>query len=256
MSTISELEGLLAKVDVSQKKSLKRLIVLSLVPALIMVGLLYYVVTRIKMRERELSDKRQQIMVLTESKVALEKSRDSLNREVENARRIYDNTKMQLEKDFGWSPKDAGTSDAAMLAESKAAHDEIMKMIQSGKVNYDLIIRYYMKDKEGDKVRKTLLKINYREIALMLDSATYHSKIPSNAIAYDPSSAKVDDIKLIAFCMIRAGIQLQNIRPYNKRYLDGKINSVEIFTDADAAGFRMLKVADIVAATRFPLNKP
>ena len=99
-------------------------------------------------------------------------------------------------------------------------------MLKEGRVNVSTLIRYYTKKTDRGKIDITLRKCGFR--ALYVFNSNFNDSIPTNTITYS-SGVSDDDIKLIAYSLLRVGIDIKAIEPYSKESeSNGKTNTIEI----------------------------
>lgn len=97
-----------------------------------------------------------------------------------------------------------------MLSEGLKANDLIPKMLKSHKIDTSLTIKYYRKSLDQQKIWLSLQELGYKKLieaestkASLLDDET-------NTIVVG-NDVQVDDIKLIALTLIRAGFKVEHI---------------------------------------------
>lgn len=104
----------------------------------------------------------------------------------------------------------------------------------------DVVIRYYTKPKDEDKVY-ALRKYGFYIHERKTDSV--FSNFTSNALYYGDDISN-EDIQLIAYALIQSGIDLKMIVP-SKLHDDWKANSVEIGADSIALKLPSLQISDL-----------
>ena len=265
----NELQDLLGKAEANEIAAKRRAFIYSILPILLASLLLYYFILKIDESRIELhnlkselielkqnNDKLQQQNIelekqnnkLQQQNIELEKQNNKLQDDVKSIQQIYDNLHYLAEKDFGWNEKDVLNPTPLKIKNSKLAHKEILDLIIAKKVNVDLNIRYYAKKTDKGKVDETLKKCGYRRILIFTSS--YDSGSPTNSIYFSPR-IDIDNVKLIAYSLIRAGIDIKVIKPYSKRIRAKKPNSIEICGDKNNLNLKSITLEDIKAATEF-----
>ena len=240
MKTYDDLLHLLDRVQINEKIAKRRAYVYSFVPVLLAIVLLGYFVVQINRWQRQLDDLRDKVK-------QLQTYNDELKNKVSSLQNIYD-MKYNAENDFGWSEKDVLNPSPEKILQSLLAHDEMIKLITAKKVDVNITIRYYTKIKDEGKIEATLRKCGYRKIMVNKDS--YRSENPTNAIHYS-QNIDVENVKVIAYSLIRAGIDIKKIAPYPEQTQAMKPNSIEISGDKDAMMSKTVRLEDIITAKKF-----
>ncbi|GEM_PF-4862778 len=104
----------------------------------------------------------------------------------------------------------------------------------------DVVIRYYQKEKDGEKVfhlRSLGFYIHQRQSSERFD------QYASNAIYYGDKVSS-EDLKMVAYTLIRQGIDLKTIEP-SQFFSDWKAHSIEIGTDDTMENAPSLTISDI-----------
>ncbi|MEM8893013.1 MAG: hypothetical protein AAGC88_00465 [Bacteroidota bacterium] len=104
----------------------------------------------------------------------------------------------------------------------------------------DVVIRYYEKQKDGDKIfelRNLGFYIHQRPSSERFD------QYASNAIYYGDQVAK-EDIKMVAYTLIRQGVDIKTIEP-SQFFSDWKAHSIEIGTDDTIDDAPPLTIGDV-----------
>ena len=118
--------------------------------------------------------------------------------------------------------------------------ENIYSKLDRPKNRTDLIIRYYKKDNDDNKIYG-LRKLGFYIHERPSDSAL--SDYNSNALYYG-DSVNIEDIQIIAYTLINSGLDLKMISP--SRYHDTwKAHSLEIGTDTSFLKKKNLKLSDI-----------
>ena len=251
----NELQDLLGKAEANEIAAKRRAFIYSILPILLASLLLYYFILKIDESRIELHNLKSELIELKQNNdklqqqnIELEKQNNKLQDDVKSIQQIYDNLHYLAEKDFGWNEKDVLNPTPLKIKNSKLAHKEILDLIIAKKVNVDLNIRYYAKKTDKGKVDETLKKCGYRRILIFTSS--YDSGSPTNSIYFSPR-IDIDNVKLIAYSLIRAGIDIKVIKPYSKRIRAKKPNSIEICGDKNNLNLKSITLEDIKAATEF-----
>lgn len=246
----AQLVGLLDKINVQEKKKRWRLLAATLLPIALAAGLLYYFTTRIVRAQK-------QVAGLQATTKALKLQSDSLNgildnlkntaanykKNVDSVKKFYEYLSYEYVKDFGWSKDDVISKNPTIVTRSKQAHDSIIALLKSETVKIGTNVRYYTKKTDKGRVDITLLKCGLRALYIFNDS--YLDSVKTNVIHYSASVPEAN-VKLIAYALLRAGIDLKAIEPYPKESeLNGKANSIEISGNKEYEGRKAMTVEDV-----------
>lgn len=104
----------------------------------------------------------------------------------------------------------------------------------------DVVIRYYQKEKDGDRIfrlRALGFYIHERPTSERFD------QYASNAIYYG-DKVSIEDIKMVAYTLMRQGVEIKTIEP-SQFYSDWKAHSIEIGTDDTMQDAPSLTLGDI-----------
>ena len=109
-----------------------------------------------------------------------------------------------------------------------------------------MTVQYFPKDVDGKKVEAALLELGFsidkRQASI--------SNIPTNAIWYG-EPVKIEEVKLVAFTLIRAGVQIKAIRPFADNSPRRNAALIQVGADKDVVTNAPLSVEEIRNATRF-----
>lgn len=104
----------------------------------------------------------------------------------------------------------------------------------------DVVIRYYKKAKDGDKIfRLRALGFYIHE----RPSSEKFDQYASNAIYYG-DKVSLEDIKMVAYTLMRQGVDIKTIEP-SQFFSDWKAHSIEIGTDDTMQDMPSLTLGDI-----------
>ncbi len=133
--------------------------------------------------------------------------------EAEEAKRVAEERTSALLKQFGWDSanlKKAGV-DQYSVQQSLTANLEIQQASRkaSPEARREVTVQYFPKDVDENKVESALM-----ELGFTLDKRRAPLPgVPTNAIWYG-TPVSVDDAKLVALTLVRAGVQIKAIRPF------------------------------------------
>jgi len=97
------------------------------------------------------------------------------------------------------------------VRESAAARRESQELASATSINDRgaVTVQYFAKDIEGQKVESALKELGFRlEVRPAILETTF-----TNAIWFGPN-VKTEDVKLVAYTLIRAGVEIRDIRPF------------------------------------------
>ena len=138
---------------------------------------------------------------------------EKLRKEAEEARQVAEDRTNALLRQFGWNSvnlKKAGANQYS-VEQSLTANLEIQQAARqaSPESRKDITVQYFPKDVDGNKVESALM-----ELGFTLDKRRAPLPgVPTNAIWYG-SPVNIEDAKLVALTLVRAGIQIKAIRPF------------------------------------------
>ncbi len=157
-----------------------------------------------------------------------------------------------LIKAYGYSPawSDQVKNDQAASA-AIAANSAIKKITKADGVKpKDIQVYYYNKTIDEKKIALGLEALGYQFNAL--PATAYMDKKQTNAIWFG-SDVPLADVKVVAFALIRAVIQIKAIRPYKKSAENPgyKNNRIEVGASVDVEALPGLTVDQVVSASEF-----
>lgn len=246
----AQLVGLLDKINVQEKKKRWRLLAATLLPIAMAAGLLYYFTTRIVRAQKQVTALQTNVQALKQQSDSLNGILDNLKntaadykKNVDSVKKFYEHLSYEYVKDFGWDKGDVISNNATVIARSKQAHDSIIALLKSETVTVGTNIRYYTKKTDKGRVDITLLKCGLRALYIFNDS--YYDSVKTNVIHYSAKVPKAN-VKLIAYALLRAGLDLKAIEPYPKESeLNGKADSIEISGNGEYEGKKGMTVEDV-----------
>jgi hypothetical protein len=246
MNKENELHILLEKVKQKEIKSKRFIAWLSFIPTLFAITLLYITVNQIKSAKDKLEILRSEIKKSEERNDSLEIANQNLNKRYNKLNELF--------QVYDWKPEILAGFDSAVIEEAKKANKEILRILDSDeKLNYDIVIRYYIKKLDNDRVKMALRRIGYRD--LLFDNDSWNSKTPSNMINFD-KDVDLKNVKFIALALLREGVSLKKISFYPKNVLKHRIkaNSIEISGDEKIIEKDPLNFNDILSLDSNGIN--
>jgi hypothetical protein len=135
----------------------------------------------------------------------------------------------------------AQTMESALAAESER---ERLALQREPEARRSITVRYYPKDVDRDKVEGALRALGFT----LQEGRPTLEDIRTNAIWFG-ESVPIEDVKLVAFTLIRAGVEIVTIRPF--RGTGRKPRIIEVGADVQYVGKEPLSVNEIRDATEF-----
>lgn len=163
--------------------------------------------------------------------------------------------KQQLEKElmttYGLSVENVKSiSGNQVLEKSISANDAIKALLQQFTPGQNVTVRYYSKTIDEKRVVVELQALGYRYEEK--SAAEYMSKRATNAMWFG-SGVGINDVKITALALIRAGVPIKGIRPFknNASNPEYKKNIIEVGASVDLDNKPLLTVQDIMNAKAF-----
>lgn len=177
------------------------------------------------------------------------------NSTLEKKKSELEKKKVQLESElmstYGLSIDSlTSLSSSQILDKSISSNDAIKDLIKTHTPNHDVTIRYYKKTIDEKRIVLELEALGY-EFQEKSPSG-YMSKRETNAIWFG-ANVSLNDVKIVALALLRAGIPLKGIRPFRSSVSnpDYKKNIVEVGASADLDIKGVLSVESIKDAKEF-----
>lgn len=230
-----DLERVLSEISAGEKRSQRRSVIYTVVSLLIGGVWLAYSIFEVSRLWEEASTLR------TES-TRLEKEITSKTNEL---RDLSERTS-KLKK-WGWLPETIAKADQSVSADHefeaiKSATDTPENLERRRK----LTIEYFFKDVDPDRVWEALGELGFTRPA---QPSPALGKTPTNAVWFGRSVQR-DDVKLVAYALIRAGIQIRAIRPF--LVSEGRDSLIQVGGRPLAVDQEVWSVERISAAKEFP----
>lgn len=154
----------------------------------------------------------------------------------------------QLKKllSFGFTPLNATAATSEVVNRSLKAEQLRTQISESTKPDSreNITVQYFPKDVDRQIVEKSL-----RELGFNLISGRPNLKIPTNAIWFG-SEVPIEDVKLVAFTLIRAGVEIKVIRPFRNPG-GSKARLIQVGSDAQYVSSPPLSPDEIQRAENF-----
>lgn len=235
MSIDQQLVSLLNDVTKKENSRRNKIVLATILPILTALALLYYFSTKIMAS-------RNQVQALNQKVDSLNTVLSNYNKQIDSINKIYKGVEFNFTEDFGWTPKDVIGKDSLKIVISQKAHSKIIEFLKLQKVNTKSTVRYYTKASDKGKIDQTLLKCGFRNIKIF--TTYYRDKSPTNTIHYSKDVSD-ENIKVVAFALLRAGIDLKAIIPYPKAVQKFKHHSIEISGTKEFEGNNSITITDI-----------
>lgn len=244
----SNIQNLVLNVVAREQLVRKRVCLFSVLSAIVAAILVIGTGVYVSKAQKEITAAKLYIAELKAEIAASQHIIHELEDKIGSLQRMYDNLQYNADTDFGWERSDVLYPTHDKILKSKSAHEEIKKLILAKKVDVNITIRYYTKMSDKGKIDLVLRKCGYRQI--VVDKNSYRAGLPTNAIRFSPT-IDIENVKIIAYSLIRAGIDIKRIAPYPKRIQKFKPNSIEICGDKDAIESNPIQLVDIISAKKF-----
>lgn len=200
--TDQHLQTLLQTVEKRERTARKRAIMYSIVPIVLAGALIWFTSHRIVQARHELSAINQE----------LDKKRAELNL-TENRKRFLETALPNALNDFGWTRDKISkiNLDTSIVNQSLQANIELSQISSSKarETRSKITIQYFPKDVDERKVDDALHNLGFRldkKQPLVVD-------VPTNSIWFG-EKAELEDVKLVAYTLTRAGVQLRAIESF------------------------------------------
>jgi hypothetical protein len=170
--------------------------------------------------------------------------------EAEQARRVAEERTDTLLKQFGWesSRLSSGSLDQYSVQQSLTANQDLQQatLRSPKKSRKNVTVQYFPKDVDGEKVESAI-----QELGFTLDMKRAPiSGTATNSIWYG-KPVKIEDVKLVAFTLIRAGVQIKAIRPFADYSPRRNAALIQVGADVSVADKAPLSVEEIRDASQF-----
>ncbi len=155
---------------------------------------------------------------------------------------------------YGYTSSSASKATSEQISQSRAANvklnSEVKVLSTQRKIDRQTTtVQYFPKDIDSVILRSTLESLGFNlEIRKprILD-------IPTNAIWFG-SKAKIEDVKLVAYTLIRAGVQLKSIKLFREETSESRNSLIQVGADRNSVDLPVLTVEEIRNTSKFPRN--
>jgi hypothetical protein len=152
---------------------------------------------------------------------------------------------------FGWNHEKLTTAGANQYAVSQSlyANQALQQAVpRAGREQRKgVVVEYFPKNVDENRVESALTELGFT----LRKPAAIVQQIPTNAIWFG-SPVDIEDVKLVALTLIRAGVQIRSIRPIQDYLVNKKdLPLIQVGADSSVVNDPPLTVEQIQAATRF-----
>ena len=144
----------------------------------------------------------------------LSRQRDDLQAQIGNETKILVALHPFLQK-FGWAPDKIPNQigDVDRIGRSLEADDELSRLQATSHPQpaADIVIKYYPKDLDGDKVRSALSEFGFHQV---LEEKSRILDEPVSDIVFGDRVAP-ESAKIVAYVLIRAGVEIKGLHRSN-----------------------------------------
>ncbi len=139
-----------------------------------------------------------------------------------------------------------------IINNSIKAHKQIQKLSKSHIPNSNITVRYYVKSIDDEKLLFSLHELGYRYEKRPASSLM--ENYVSDCIWYG-KNVNIEDVKIVALALIRAGIQIRSIRPFENPNPNYKANIIDIGASIDVPDDApALSINQVLTAKQFNRN--
>lgn len=227
-----DLGKVLSEISASEKRSQRRSIVYTVVSLLIGAIWLAYSIFQVSSLRKEVSG-------LTQEKATLDTAIEGQKTEITR----LDDLRYTRLREWGWTDQTIATVEQSVEANNQREQIASTTPADLERRN-NTTIKYFLKNVDKEKVLAALGGLGF---TLMQSPPV--GRTPTNAIWFGPS-VQIDDVKLVAYTLIRAGIPIQDIRRY--MVSDGRDSQIQVGGRPLAKDNVVWTVERISAAKDFP----
>jgi hypothetical protein len=205
---MEKIENIIKEINIKEDQAKNRAIVFTFIPVLIGLFLIFYTSEKVTQAQNKLY---------------------SINKAADSLRILRDSFRLEyLEaKGYDYSTK------KELLPESIKANSLLTQLLEKGSITSSLIIKYYRKSLDQEKVWISLKELGYKNIT---EVETYNRVLindETNTIAFG-TDVPLFDVKIIALTLIRAGFKIQHL--YLSQRNSSVTNLIQIIRTAPSDG--------------------
>jgi len=227
----------------------KRLLLLALLGALVAtlaVSGLGYV------RQRQIAASLAVEKKLHEEAVAAREQAENARDEADRALKLANERTYALLAQFGWGHENLTRAafDQKAVHQSLSANQDLQRAATLGGQSRRkaVTVEYFPKNVDQNKVEAALIELGFQ----LRKATTIVPNLPSNAIWFG-TPVDIEDVKLVALTLIRAGVEIKAIRPIQD-HLTSKKDApiIQVGADVSIVARPPMTVEAIRAAKQFP----
>ncbi len=174
----------------------------------------------------------------------LQKSNIELKSEIIESRSEINET-YQLLKSLGYQNPNPTKENIQQSLAADTARTQIARSTSS-ESRQQITVRYYPKDVDGDIVKSALLELDFK----FTEGQPGIPDVGTNAIFFG-DKVPIEDVKLVALTLIRAGVEIKYIRPFKNS--TGRSLLIQVGAGTAYVSRQPLSVEAITDAESFPI---
>jgi hypothetical protein len=179
----TKVENLIKELELKERKSKMRSFIFSFVPVVIALLLIYYTSSQVTTSQNKLN---------------------SIEKETDSIKKLRDKYQIEYLEAKGFD----NVKKNGLLNESIKA-DNLLTKINLDSIDKSIIIKYYRKSIDQQKVWLSIKELGYENIFDLQSSKEVLKKGETNAVVFD-EQVPIFDIKIITLTLIRAGFKIQH----------------------------------------------
>ncbi len=148
-------------------------------------------------------------------------------------------------KSFGWTKKRLETSNSMFRSIAADRERGFLSSVSSSDSRRDITIQYFPKNVDKNIVENSLEELGFR----LISGPAKVKNIPTNSLWFG-ANVKLEDIKLVAYTLMRAGVEIKVIRPF-RNPKGRRSNLIQVGADAVFENARPLSITEIKEAKEF-----
>ena len=146
----------------------------------------------------------------------------------------------------GFTSSKAKSVTPKIREQSDQANKELIPELKQNSGNKELItVQYFPKDVDPDIIQETLQKLGFK----LETGKPKITEVSTNSIWFG-EKVKIEDVKLVAYTLIRAGVQIKAIRPFRNLSEKNPL-LIQIGSDADIQDIQPFTVDKIRETSQF-----
>ena len=215
---IEPLQDLLDDVSSWERRQRRRFYISLAIPITLAFLLLAFVAVKTNDLQNKVDQLNKEIQEKTDAAAQLQSKIDS-------TLKIFDEVGFTFDKNFAWELDEKQDKSEDAVRESKLANTKIIERLTSHEIDVNTAIRYYSRRSDSERVVRSLKKCAFRDFYLF--NGSFDDPTPTNTI-YFSKDVNIEDVKIVAYALIRAGLKVKQIKPYTAYAQKQKSGSIEI----------------------------